>query len=241
MTIEFDGQNNKITRDTAGSIKVDRKTSDGDIIELQKDGTQVGSIGAITGDAYIVTGDVGLRFDDGNNILRPVSSSGADQDATINIGGPSQRFSSAYLSGSVYLGGTTSANALNDYEEGTFTPVMNSVGGTITHTERQGIYIKIGDMVCCWFIVTADLSSATGNYTFTGFPFTSVDIGDHNNRYSGTTSFQTNTGTTTPLMIQFSTATIVSIYRDTSGNAFSSSDTTSTSFAIRCAITYRTS
>ena len=95
-------------------------------------------------------------------------------------------------------------------------------------------------MVSCWWIIDANLSSKDGIYTFGGFPFNSEDIGDHNHRYSGVTSFQRSTGTTIPLMIQFSDSTTVSIYKDTSGNSWSSNETTASDFAVRCAITYRT-
>ena len=39
----------------------------------------------------------------------------------IDLGNGNNRFKDAYLSGGVYLGGTGSANKLDDYEEGTWT------------------------------------------------------------------------------------------------------------------------
>ena len=133
--------------DGAAAITANRLTSDGTILDLKKDGSTVGSIGSVSGDTYIGTGDVGLRFDDGNNILRPVNSSGADVDGSINLGGPSQRFLSAYLSGGVYLGGTGSANRLDDYEEGTWSPHLYDNGVKVSDQTNQGTYVKVGDLV----------------------------------------------------------------------------------------------
>jgi hypothetical protein len=48
------------------------------------------------------------------------------------------------VSGGIHIGGTTSANLLDDYEEGTWTP---TVGGTSTYTVQAGSYTKIGRMV----------------------------------------------------------------------------------------------
>jgi hypothetical protein len=48
------------------------------------------------------------------------------------------------VSGGIHIGGTGSANLLDDYEEGTWTP---TVGGTSTYTVQAGSYTKIGRMV----------------------------------------------------------------------------------------------
>jgi hypothetical protein len=39
-------------------------------------------------------------------------------------GGVASRFKDLYLSGGVYLGGTGGENLLDDYEEGTWTPIF---------------------------------------------------------------------------------------------------------------------
>ena len=57
----------------------------------------------------------------------------------------SARYKDLYLSGGVYLGGTGSANKLEDYEEGTWTPHLDS-GGT-TSTAQVHKYVKVGNQV----------------------------------------------------------------------------------------------
>jgi hypothetical protein len=80
------------------------------------------------------------------------------------------------LSGGVYLGGTGSANYLDDYEEGTWTPVpadASSGGNTGTGTNR-GLYTKIGDLVTVTFSVTnIDTTGLTAGAVFflQGLPF----------------------------------------------------------------------
>ena len=49
----------------------------------------------------------------------------------------------------VYLGGTNSANHLDDYEEGTWTPIYEGAGSnpTISYLTQSGTYIKLGALV----------------------------------------------------------------------------------------------
>ena len=144
----FPNDRSAFTRNTGYPILVNRLTSDGDLINFQKDGTTVGSIGTIFSDLFIGTNDSGLRFEfAGTNAIVPFDvNSVVVSDNATDLGASSARFKDLYLGGSVYLGGTTSANALDDYEEGTFTPV---VAGTWTAnpTSLAGKYTKIGNVV----------------------------------------------------------------------------------------------
>jgi hypothetical protein len=75
--------------------------------------------------------------------------------------------------GGIYLGGTGTANYLDDYEEGTFTPYItgDSTVGTGTYTNQVGKYTKIGNMVFCQFYVTWSNHTGTGGIQIDGFPF----------------------------------------------------------------------
>lgn len=79
-------------------------------------------------------------------------------------------------SGGVAIGGTGSANTLDDYEEGTFTPVPigSSTAGTWTPDgSNYGKYTKIGDRVFITVNCSGHLSSPAGAYVFiTGLPYT---------------------------------------------------------------------
>ena len=71
-------------------------------------------------------------------------------------------------------GRTTTQELLDDYEEGTFTASMQggSNSGSFSGSQ-QSRYVKIGKQVTCWIMIHGDLSGASGNLEWTGFPFTS--------------------------------------------------------------------
>ena len=78
----------------------------------------------------------------------------------------------ATLSGGVYLGGTGSANYLDDYETGTFTPtVANVTSGTPDYRYQQGSYVKIGDFVRCTGIIGLNNSSSLNGNMSINLPF----------------------------------------------------------------------
>ena len=81
--------------------------------------------------------------------------------------------------GITFNGDTSQANALDDYEEGTFTPSIAFGGGStgVTYFDRQGNYTKIGRQVTCtiYLAVTAK-GSSTGVATMTGLPFTASNL-----------------------------------------------------------------
>jgi hypothetical protein len=67
------------------------------------------------------------------------------------------------------------ANTLDDYEEGTWTPTINSSGGSITSYTSDGTYTKIGRTVLVTArLVLTNVGTANGNLNVTNFPFTSA-------------------------------------------------------------------
>jgi hypothetical protein len=131
--------------DGAYALELTRSTTDGNIAIFRKDGTTVGSIGANGGRPYLVNPTYGgLKIGTGYSVDPAINSTGAGWDNSIDLGAGGTRWKNLYLSGGVYLGGTGSANLLDDYEEGTWTP---TVGGTSTYTVQAGSYTKIGRMV----------------------------------------------------------------------------------------------
>jgi hypothetical protein len=155
-----------------------RQNSDGEIVRLRKGSATVGSIGSNAGvDMYIGKGTTGLRFydggnsDAGNGILVPWNtSSNLKRDAQMNLGSGSERFNSLYLSGGVYLGGTGSANKLDDVETGTWSSTLSGVSATINTV--TGYYRKLGNVVSInGRIAISGKSSGSGNANFT-LPFT---------------------------------------------------------------------
>ena len=158
-------------------LGLNRTGTDGTIAEFRKSGSVVGSIGITGGDLYIAssdTGHEGLRF--GNGAIIPVDSAGASTDAASNIGGATSRFNNLYLSGGVYLGGTGSANHLDDYEEGTWTPEVRTSGGDVlSATTLSGRFTKIGRLVhITGDLVNIDTTGGTSTHPVRAYdlPFT---------------------------------------------------------------------
>lgn len=83
------------------------------------------------------------------------------------------------LVGLQFHGDTAAANALNDYEEGTFTPTIvgSTTAGTGTYTTQVGRYTKIGRMVTVSVAVTWTAHTGTGNLRIGGLPFASANVG----------------------------------------------------------------
>lgn len=158
------------------SAHFNRKSSDGAIAHFAKDDTIVGSIGTSGNQSYIhgAGTDVGIYF--GSNNLYPYRSTGLN-DATIDIGQSAKRFKDAYLSGGIYLGGVGSANYLDDYEEGSFTPTLHGgfSSGPTSYSPQIGVYVKVGKLVSFQIDIKAIGASANGSLIqLGGLPFTSV-------------------------------------------------------------------
>jgi hypothetical protein len=75
---------------------------------------------------------------------------------------------------------TAAANALDDYEEGDWTPVFISASGSfssITYQNRSGKYVKIGSVVyvtCNFYTSAISVGTASGAVRIGGLPFTAL-------------------------------------------------------------------
>ena len=125
-------------RDANRPLIANRLTDDGELIQFRKDGTAVGSIDNDGADRLIVNSEntTGYLAVDGAVKFRWRTNDFIPHDDNAkDLGVSGARFKDLYLSGGVYLGGTGSANKLDDYEEGTFVP-------TVTATQRQNATMR---------------------------------------------------------------------------------------------------
>jgi hypothetical protein len=174
-----------MSRDAATVAFFNRKTSDGSIIDFRKDGAPVGSWQSRSGVVSTIildprTGGRGLSA--GTNSIVPTDKDGTLSNGATDIGEQNFKFRDLYLSGGAYLGGTAAANKLDDYEEGTWTPVLRgaSTAGTPSVGTLVGSYVKIGKLVTLTMrISNLTLSGATGNIQITGIPFTAKTASDN--------------------------------------------------------------
>ena len=76
-----------------------------------------------------------------------------------------------------FNGDSAAANALDDYEEGTFTPVLGGGSPTYSTNNTTGYYVKIGRMVHITIQIAIVVTAAgSGNFSITGLPFTSGTV-----------------------------------------------------------------
>jgi hypothetical protein len=137
-----------------------------------------------------------IRMNVANVTVLTANSSGLTYVPTgnvnINIGGTNANLTMNLLTANgIKFPGTqvTSAdgNTLDDYEEGTWTPVVSdaATGGnlaTLDAGSTSGVYTKIGNVVYWRFSValTSKASMTAGNEVYIqGFPFTSATIGNN--------------------------------------------------------------
>jgi len=131
------------TRDNNTNMFINRKTSDGQLINFRKDNSVVGSIGTASGKLNLGTENCQIRFRDDLVAVIPANSDGSNSDNDLDLGYSTVRWRRLYLSEGVFLGGTGTANKLDDYEEGTWTPTTN-IGFNAVY---DASYVKIGQLV----------------------------------------------------------------------------------------------
>jgi hypothetical protein len=81
----------------------------------------------------------------------------------------------ASASAGIYLGvnSATAANLLDDYEEGTWTPVISGATGV---TNLTGSYTKVGNLVTVWVYMLNGNIGGSPSYSITGLPFTVDEV-----------------------------------------------------------------
>ena len=166
-----------LSRSEGQPLNLRRRTSDGTILSFWKDTTNVGTIGVNGDRIYLTNAQEGIMIDQSANNLSPTSSTGTFNDNAMDLGESGNRWKDLYLSGGAYIGGTGSANYLDDYEEGTWTPTDQTGNGVTIGTLRAG-YVKIGNMVHLHFYAnTFSSSGVTAGAKISGLPFTNAANG----------------------------------------------------------------
>jgi len=165
------------SRDATGeTVQVCRNGAGGNLITFkQGTGNQVGEIGCSSSHLWIGNNGTHMLFHDDDNHISPWTGT-AYADGTLDLGKSNGRFKDLYLSGGVNFGstgGSVTSKTLDDYEEGTWTPVFTSWSTTGT-TSVAGTYTKVGNVVVItgrFRSVTGSIASTGGSSTITGLPF----------------------------------------------------------------------
>jgi hypothetical protein len=96
---------------------------------------------------------------------------------TIGVGGATPSTSGSGITFPATASASTSANTLDDYEEGTWTPAFT--GYTGGYSNQAGRYVKIGQFVSIETLLqpaTATFTSSSAETVITGLPFASLSL-----------------------------------------------------------------
>lgn len=167
--------------DSSGRVMIGTTSTSG--ISGSADDIIIGSIGDSTsrGITFATTTDGTIRWADaGDNAMGRIQYLNNTDVMTFHTSNaPRLRLDS---DGMKFGSDTAAANALDDYEEGTWTPNIRNNGATATWTTQQGRYVKIGQQVTVWFNAdggTAPRSGGgSGELIMTGLPFSQSIFGN---------------------------------------------------------------
>jgi hypothetical protein len=227
-----------ITRDGASVLHVNRKTSDGEIISIRKDDVAVGSIGVVSDDRmYFATADgLGLQFDKDNNRIIPCDASGG-YNSNVELGDEGLAFTNLFLTGGIQF--DSRSNKLDDYEEGTWTPLAKgtSTNPTVAPT-LIGRYTKIGNQVNIYLKFDAkSFAGASGGVYFDGLPFSASGATVHG--IGSIMQYNVCTFNDSPCL--YVSGSAVYIYHNVSGGTWdNSAHTGSSAVYMNACVTYTT-
>jgi len=150
----------------------------GNDLQIYHDGSNSFIKEAGTGGLYMPTSAVYMRnaadnagvayFVDGGAVT--LYHDGTSKFATSSNGG-------IMYGGITFNGDTATANLLDDYEEGTWSPNYAATGLSVTHDISNGYYTKIGNHVFFSMLIGTNAVSGTSTYhlTITGLPYTALN------------------------------------------------------------------
>jgi hypothetical protein len=131
------------------------------------------------------------------------------------------------------------ANTLDDYEEGTWTPIVvgSSTAGTGTYSTQEGTYTKIGNMVIANCFVNWSAHTGSGDLNIIGLPFTSSSS---TNQCGSVFANDFNAGTSATQVMAFPSASSTTIlFRGFVNNATRTVPAMDTSALLSVTLTYR--
>jgi hypothetical protein len=179
-----------MTRSNGAPLLINRRGSDGAVIEIRNDNTAVGYINA--------------------------NASGAG----------------------IYLGGTGSANHLDDYEEGNFTVTVSSGISISSYDHQLGHYVKVGRQVTAWVFMEYNGSSRTGaHFIISGLPFNSSDSTSNESTFGGFITYQNGFSNTNNIVHVPRGTNIIQFY-EVDGSTLIGSELSGASGEIRVVVQY---
>lgn len=186
--------------------------------------------GTFSGDVTVSSSDPTITFVDGSGSASISGDGGhitydswtANRDH-IFTGAGNERFRVLGDGGVTFNGDTAAANALDDYEEGTWTPGVTTATSVESESGGHGAhYTKIGNLVTiqAYFQWSNTTNNNSNTFFITGLPFTSIsDYGSFNIGYVGTANMNDAVG-----VVNVNTTQLYFHQNDGSGSALNNSN-----------------
>jgi len=168
MTINADGASSEIILQQNATERM-RLDSSGNVgIGWSSPGVKLDTNGDIR--SYRTSGTPKFYLHNGAS-QHSIENNTSNQNLDFKLDGIN-RVSFRYSGGITFNGDTAAANALDDYEEGTWTPVL--AVGTHTYGTQTGKYTKVGNVVTVWVRMTlTSRGSSSSELGIGGLPFAS--------------------------------------------------------------------
>jgi len=149
----------------------------------------------INSDDGVISGTAGLKSTGANDGALNIQTNGSNAisissgqrstfPTTIGVGGATPSTSGSGVTFPATASASSDANTLDDYEEGTWSPIITdgTNDATMDGGRNTGGYTKIGNLVTvCGYIGTTSLGSVSGSISMKGLPFT---VASGNSNYS---------------------------------------------------------
>ena len=188
-----------------------------------------GTVTNLTGTASInINGTVGATTP------TTVVATTVQASTTMGVGAATPSTSGAGITFPATQNASSNANTLDDYEEGTYTPVMTFGGGSVGQSVAgaTGWYTKVGRLVNFhYYLQLSNKGTSTGNAVITGLPFNMDAYGGASLGYVFGITY---TGTLAPLV----DGTSIYMYKSSSGNASAAITETAFDTSFRMDLNY---
>ena len=161
---------------------------------------------------------------------------------TMGVGGATPSGSGSGISFPATQSASSDANTLDDYEEGTWTPVFASDGGSITGGSKYASYTKVGNVVSIQIFIGGPftVSSPSGGLTITGFPFSAGATNPNGIAAFGTACYSMNAGAYSISIEMASSGTTGYIFNFANGSRSDGASYVNANTQILIGGTYRT-
>jgi hypothetical protein len=175
-------------------------------------------------------------------VLGAATASTLKATTTIGVGNATPSASGSGVSFPATQDPSTDANTLDDYEEGSWSPVITGSSGAGTYNDQAGTYVKVGKLVVVNFqIALSTKNTLAGDITLSNLPFTTLNNGGGGFRPSPairTTNLVSVTGTVGGFALVNSTNLQLQINNNGGSSNLNASNLPTSSFEIGGSFSY---